>query len=317
MANDPSSLPTQSSTADDSVCGHCGYQVNGLPTNICPECGSDLAVVGVCGPHLWPRLLPSTRRNLLLALWTAGCAGAAAYLWFLMWALWDPVTPCTVMESDSYFLASTEGNVAIEYATGYRGHFWPWEVEGTSSQEVQFDRFDDAITGWLLRISLKPITSPTPADQVLNLDGGQAGSDTEKRFCVDLDAHAYAYDDPGGPTRVRKSGSWENDFTAWMDQMAERYKCKGLAVDMRLGRRWACMGDMPYRSGELPGQGAFFEKPQPGQFINITGEAGSNRCQHNNWWWFGGALTASILTWAAGVMHIFRRSRRGRRPASC
>ena len=32
------------------VCGRCGYDVRGLPGNVCPECGSDLRVVGVRRP---------------------------------------------------------------------------------------------------------------------------------------------------------------------------------------------------------------------------------------------------------------------------
>ena len=31
-------------------CGHCGYDVRGLPTNVCPECGSDLQAAGVRTP---------------------------------------------------------------------------------------------------------------------------------------------------------------------------------------------------------------------------------------------------------------------------
>src|SRR5882757_2082183 len=31
----------------ESTCGHCGYAVTGLPTFVCPECGSDLREVGI------------------------------------------------------------------------------------------------------------------------------------------------------------------------------------------------------------------------------------------------------------------------------
>ncbi len=31
-------------------CGHCGYDVRGLPTFICPECGRDLREVGILTP---------------------------------------------------------------------------------------------------------------------------------------------------------------------------------------------------------------------------------------------------------------------------
>ena len=33
--------------AMEPVCGKCGYIVRGLPSNICPECGSDLEQVGI------------------------------------------------------------------------------------------------------------------------------------------------------------------------------------------------------------------------------------------------------------------------------
>lgn len=35
---------------DGPTCGRCGYDVRGLPSSICPECGSDLKVVGIVGP---------------------------------------------------------------------------------------------------------------------------------------------------------------------------------------------------------------------------------------------------------------------------
>jgi hypothetical protein len=34
----------------DPVCGQCGYNVRGLPTFTCPECGSDLRTVGIVTP---------------------------------------------------------------------------------------------------------------------------------------------------------------------------------------------------------------------------------------------------------------------------
>jgi hypothetical protein len=37
----------QRAASDAPVCGKCGYCVRGLPTFICPECGSDLRDVGI------------------------------------------------------------------------------------------------------------------------------------------------------------------------------------------------------------------------------------------------------------------------------
>ena len=40
------------------LCGRCGYNVRGLPSDVCPECGGDLAVVGTrAGNRTWTRRL--------------------------------------------------------------------------------------------------------------------------------------------------------------------------------------------------------------------------------------------------------------------
>jgi predicted amidophosphoribosyltransferase len=50
----------------DHLCAHCRYNVRGLPTLICPECGSDLSKVGVC--------LESLGRRMPLASWLVAWA---------------------------------------------------------------------------------------------------------------------------------------------------------------------------------------------------------------------------------------------------
>lgn len=62
-------------------CGHCRYDIRGLPTSICPECGSDLTVVGILQPA---EASPLTRPHLRL-LWT-----------FLMLALSPSLVELTV-----------------------------------------------------------------------------------------------------------------------------------------------------------------------------------------------------------------------------
>ena len=49
------------------ACGHCGYSLRGLPSTICPECGSDTAVVGVRQPSR----NPDAGRWIACALWIA------------------------------------------------------------------------------------------------------------------------------------------------------------------------------------------------------------------------------------------------------
>jgi hypothetical protein len=67
------------------VCGHCGYSLRGLPSTICPECGSDTTVVGVRQPA----------RNPAAARWIA-CA-----LWIVLVLVFNVTFK---REIDSYFL---------------------------------------------------------------------------------------------------------------------------------------------------------------------------------------------------------------------
>jgi hypothetical protein len=50
-------------------CGHCGYDARGLPSDICPECGSDLSEVGRIAPQFrrWQRV-PPLLRGLVFAV---------------------------------------------------------------------------------------------------------------------------------------------------------------------------------------------------------------------------------------------------------
>lgn len=50
-------------------CAVCGYLVRGLPSSICPECGSDLLKVGYRRPGFWSRLRPGRRRTVVTLGW--------------------------------------------------------------------------------------------------------------------------------------------------------------------------------------------------------------------------------------------------------
>ena len=62
---------------DASLCGRCGYEVRNLPSDICPECGSDLNVVGrSTSAQLWRRrlqrwLVPLSWVSMMLLLGAA------------------------------------------------------------------------------------------------------------------------------------------------------------------------------------------------------------------------------------------------------
>jgi hypothetical protein len=77
-----------------SVCGKCGYDVSGLPTFTCPECGSDLRQVGIVrgaaagAASIKARVGPvqdAMRLIGVLALWTLvyaalyACIGTGSY----------------------------------------------------------------------------------------------------------------------------------------------------------------------------------------------------------------------------------------------
>lgn len=67
-------------------CGSCKYPVEGLPTFICPECGSDLRHVGIVTPQTMQREMP---RAMIGVLWTI----ALLVMGGVISALLAPVVP--------------------------------------------------------------------------------------------------------------------------------------------------------------------------------------------------------------------------------
>ena len=71
---------SRAAAVTEPSCGKCGYIVIGLTTQICPECGSDLNVVGIIHPgnvRSWSRrtrLVLWTLIVLLLLFWVLGFA---------------------------------------------------------------------------------------------------------------------------------------------------------------------------------------------------------------------------------------------------
>ena len=64
-----------------AACGSCGYDLTGLPGTTCPECGSDLELVGRLSPqfHRWAAV-PVTAR---LIVWTVAVGAMGAGLVFI------------------------------------------------------------------------------------------------------------------------------------------------------------------------------------------------------------------------------------------
>src|ERR1700710_2036262 len=77
--------------AAQSACGHCGYDVRGLPTFTCPECGSDLRQVGIRSSGVVagnPFLLFSSS---LTASWKRLLLWTVAYIALLAVALYGSI----------------------------------------------------------------------------------------------------------------------------------------------------------------------------------------------------------------------------------
>ena len=70
----------------DLQCGRCGYNVRGLPSSTCPECGSDLDVVGrVSVASLWQKRILRFTLFAVLAVWGPSAIIFIADRWLIPW----------------------------------------------------------------------------------------------------------------------------------------------------------------------------------------------------------------------------------------
>jgi hypothetical protein len=72
-------LRDRGKSIDNPACGKCGYPAQGLPTFICPECGSDLRETGIVTPG-GSGLSPTIRGAILVLFWTLVLPVPAAML---------------------------------------------------------------------------------------------------------------------------------------------------------------------------------------------------------------------------------------------
>ena len=64
-----------------AACGSCGYDLTGLPGNTCPECGSDLELVGRLSPQFYRwAAVPVTARVIVWTVAVAALGGAFFYV---------------------------------------------------------------------------------------------------------------------------------------------------------------------------------------------------------------------------------------------
>lgn len=84
---------TTKSEAMEPVCGKCGYIVKGLPSSICPECGSDLKRVGII-----------THRS---------CSAISPILFILCWSVLTLLGTRTYLAGRPYESKKTRGLVPL------------------------------------------------------------------------------------------------------------------------------------------------------------------------------------------------------------
>jgi hypothetical protein len=116
---------------EEGVCGHCGYSVKGLPSSICPECGSDLEVVGVRRGSFWFRLSPEQRNGLVILSWTIGYGLA-------VWLIWVPfherLQPgiCEAVDMACWVVPGTKLRVSVHRCVTQA--CWPWQRESLKTK---------------------------------------------------------------------------------------------------------------------------------------------------------------------------------------
>jgi len=122
-----------------AVCGQCGYNVRGLSTFICPECGGDLREVGIVkggrtGGKKWIHLL------WIIPVWAAGCMFVGLLLYQLIEAMAADPQPGVVHRQVGgkiavplMMLIGLGGLVWIIYRTANALPLWPRRWSGAAS----------------------------------------------------------------------------------------------------------------------------------------------------------------------------------------
>lgn len=113
-------------------CAKCGYCVKGLPTQICPECGSDLRQVGILEPGM---RRPSGTRRLAILLWTVLLPVPA---WMVSGSLYPTLVPWTHEKSAkrAIFVQTDRSRITISATMEGRIQRWGSSPAGVPIQHM-------------------------------------------------------------------------------------------------------------------------------------------------------------------------------------
>ena len=278
----------------EDACGHCGYLVRGLPSSICPECGSDITVVGTRRPSWWLNLLPAKRRNMTLVVWHLWWLGAISLLWF-------PYT--WFFTKGTYFYGPTTGSGSTRHSDWilqtYGDHLWM--ARGTPSEIQASGGARSEIANWSFAASLQRGLRKRVNRQGLQFYVASV-SPTDpnvRRFFVDVGRQRFAYDDPLSGKWTTGSGTHEAALAAWVAAMEQWLKDEHGVLASEVREQWSLTPPVPRfvgvpRTERWPRAAAYRSGawvPDPAYVLG--------------WWCF------VVIGYVAGIVVITRRARRG------
>ena len=278
----------------EDACGHCGYLVQGLPSSICPECGSDVEIVGTRRPSWWLNLPPSTRRNIALLVWViwsiwAYNASMPFYVWFVV-----PGTYCYGEETSTGVVGS--GPQPRVYVTAMN-----WMSRGTPHAIQADGGKTSTVAGW--RICL-PIGahSAIVTKTLYQLLGEYHLPDPDhnsRSFFVDAVNLRYASQDPDTGEYVTRRGDWGKDLDDWLATMESRLGARPGTLRARASTDWS---QAPPPLGPLPSLDLMASGFVPGG----AGPSWSPDARYTMV-----ADAVAFIALVTGIVVIIRRSRRG------
>jgi hypothetical protein len=229
-------LRRQRKAAADSEarCGACGYRVFGLPSSICPECGSDLNVVGLRRPPRWNLLSRSARARILRAVWTVGIVWLAALAWPLFR---NHLQPGIKTITDSMSVDSVTGPYALEIcrrwefrASSWLSTFVPPAGESPNCVIVGIDH--KGTGGGLSFLEPNQLMLDSPSRPVFVLDLRDLRYACWIPRYSWLDENTRQIEATRTTSRLGQGDDWRDAFESWLDETAQEIEYPGLRAEV-------------------------------------------------------------------------------------